>query len=57
MPFYDVDYADYMPDEPHVEDIRFLIWQTLIDGSDELINPDYPLAYVLAERLYEYQQS
>ena len=53
VPFYDVDYADYMPDEPHVEDIRFLIWQTLIDGSDELINPDYPLAYVLAERLYE----
>ena len=41
LPFYHVE-KDYTPDEPHIKDIQFLLWDSTLDDeySDTLVNPE-----------------
>lgn len=44
LPFYDVDEDSYMADEPHVEDIKLLLWLTRMWMSEGKIpNPNNPV--------------
>ena len=53
LPFYTIS-EDYYPDEPHEEDIRLLIWLTLVEVNPaEFPHPEEEAIMVLAEKFYQ----
>lgn len=49
LPFYDVYVEDYYPDEFHLDDIRYIIWDILAAFNYETIyNPETPVIMMLA---------
>lgn len=57
LPFYDVDNEDYMPDEPNIEDVQFIVWLTVVNSrlkSGKMINPETPALLMIAHELYPY---
>lgn len=54
LPFYPVDEKDYQADEPHVEDIRYLLWEVVMDCyQDVMINPQDKLLAEIAKIFYD----
>ena len=56
LPFYDLDEEEYMRDEPNIEDIRFVIWNTLIMcrfPQGRIVNPETPAILIMAKVAYE----
>ncbi len=55
LPFYELDVDDYYPDELHEEDIKYVVWDTLIiDNYDAIKNPENPAIASLASDIYDY---
>lgn len=53
LPFYDVT-GEYFADEPHVEDIRLLIWDALTSNDlDDIVHPEEDVIIDLADAFYE----
>lgn len=53
LPFYDVE-GEYFADEPHVEDIRLLIWDALSGQNlGEIVHPEEDVIMDLADVFYE----
>lgn len=53
LPFYDVE-EEYYHDEPHVEDIRLLIWDTMLsENPDDIIHPEEDVIIHLADAFYD----
>lgn len=53
LPFYDVDEATYYPDEPNLNDVRLLVWYTMLEVHHGKIgNPENPILDRIAERAY-----
>lgn len=41
LPFYSVDVDDYYPDEIHLEDVQFLVWNVMQSAfEDQFMNPE-----------------
>ena len=55
LPFYHVE-KNYTPDEPHIEDIQFLLWDSTLDDeySDTLVNPENEALAHAARTVYTY---
>ena len=55
LPFYNVE-KDYAPDEPHIEDIQLLLWDSTLDDeySDSLVNPENEALAYAARTVYAY---
>ena len=55
LPFYNVE-KDYAPDEPHIEDIQLLLWDSTLDDeySDTLVNPENEALAYAARTVYAY---
>ena len=55
LPFYHVE-KNYTPDEPHIEDIQFLLWDSTLDDeySDTLVNPENEALGHAACTIYAY---
>ena len=55
LPFYHVE-KNYTPDEPHIEDIQFLLWDSTLDDeySDTLVNPENEALAYAARTVYAY---
>ncbi|MBQ8714899.1 MAG: DUF3843 family protein [Prevotella sp.] len=53
LPFYPVDEKDYYADEPHKEDIRYLLWEALRDWEQVLVHPKDELLEEIADKFYE----
>ena len=55
LPFYHVE-KNYTPDEPHIEDIQFLLWDSTLDDeySDTLVNPENEALAYAARTVYTY---
>ena len=61
LPFYDIDEESYFDDEPNIEDVKFIVWYTMLDVHHGKIgNPENPVlerlaiaAYNVLERHYE----
>ena len=55
LPFYNVE-KDYTPDEPHIEDIQFLLWDTTLydEYSEILVNPESEALAHAAHIAYAY---
>ena len=55
LPFYNVG-NDYAPDEPHIEDIQLLLWDSTLDDeySDTLVNPENEALAYAARTVYTY---
>lgn len=54
LPFYDVDDEDYYPDELHVEDIKYIVWDSLMAFEyDKILNPDNPALTLLSLAIYD----
>lgn len=55
LPFYNVE-KDYAPDEPHIEDIQLLLWDSTLDDeySDTLVNPENEALAYAARTVYTY---
>lgn len=50
VPFYDIDEDNYYRDEPNLEDVSYLIWNSLsLIRDTHIINPGSPFLYELAE--------
>lgn len=55
LPFYEIDVDDYYPDELHEEDIKYVVWDTLITYNyDAVKNPENPAIALLASDIYDY---
>lgn len=55
LPFYNIDDSDYYPDEPHLDDISFVFWKTMVDLRDETIpNPENPANRYYSEMFFDY---
>lgn len=53
LPFYDVDAASYFPDEPNEEDVKLLIWYTMLDVHyGKIGNPENEVLGRLAHAAY-----
>ncbi len=53
LPFYDI-IGEYYADEPHLEDIALLLWDSLYFEMEEgLLDPYTPYLFKMAEELYE----
>lgn len=53
LPFYDVDEDTYIDDEINIEDIKYLIWSTVVETNENLIlNPHSPGVEGVAELIY-----
>ena len=53
LPFYDVE-EEYYHDEPHVEDIRLLIWDTMLsENPDDIVHPEEDVIIHLADAFYQ----
>ena len=60
LPFYDIDESEYFQDEPNLEDVRFIIWHTLLNNRSSegrVANPETPALMDLAPVLYLYMQN
>ncbi len=60
LPFYDINGDDYLPDEPHREDVQFIIWLTITNlhsDSGKMPNPETPAIVGLANALYPYMDN
>lgn len=55
LPFYNVE-KDYTPDEPHIEDIQFLLWDSTLDDecADTMVNPENEALAHVARTVYAY---
>ena len=55
LPLYHVE-KNYTPDEPHIEDIQFLLWDSTLDDeySDTLVNPENEALAHAARTVYAY---
>lgn len=53
LPFYDVEEDTYIDDEINIEDIKYLIWSTVVETNENLIlNPHSPGVEGVAELIY-----
>lgn len=53
LPYYDIE-GEYFADEPHVEDIRLLIWDVLSEQNlNEVVHPEEDIIMDLADAFYE----
>ena len=55
LPFYDLDEKEYMRDEPNLDDLRFIIWNTLIMNrfpQGRITNPETPAVMKMATAAY-----
>lgn len=55
LPFYDdIDDADYYPDEPHLQDVQFIIWMyvQLLHENNSIVNPENPYLTEVAGTIY-----
>lgn len=53
LPFYDIDTDNYYQDEPNLDDVRFLIWYTMLQVHyGKIGNPENPLLDKLAVAAY-----
>lgn len=53
LPFYDVE-GEYFADEPHVEDIRLLIWDVLSGQNlSDMVHPEEEVIMNMADAFYE----
>jgi len=60
LPFYDIDESEYFQDEPNLEDVKFVIWHTLVNhraSEGKITNPETPVITDLAPVLYLYMQN
>lgn len=49
MPFYDIDEENYFEDEPNLEDVRMIVWYTMLEVHEGKIgNPENPVLEKLA---------
>ena len=61
LPFYDIDEENYFDDEPNIEDVKFIVWYTMLEVHHGKIgNPENPVlerlalaAYNVLEQHYE----
>ena len=56
LPFYDLNEKEYMRDEPNLDDLRFIIWNTLIMNrfpQGRIANPETPAVMKMATAAYE----
>lgn len=61
LPFYDIDEENYFDDEPNIEDVKFIVWYTMLEVHHGKIgNPENPIlerlaiaAYNVLEQHYE----
>lgn len=56
LPFYNLDEKEYMRDEPNMEDLRFVIWNTLLlkrFPEGRITNPETPAITKIAKAAYE----
>ena len=52
LPFYDTA-DDYLPDEPYLEDVKFVVWDAIMAFKYEsIVNPENIGLSLLAEQLY-----
>ncbi len=52
LPFFDTP-DDYQPDEPHVEDVRLIVWDAVMTFKYEsVINPENPAIEALSQVLF-----
>ncbi|MBO1363763.1 DUF3843 family protein [Prevotella sp. A2931] len=54
LPFYSIDEDGYFMNEPNVEDIQFLIWNSLSLNEGELIHPINPFILHTAQVLFNF---
>ena len=53
LPFFDVDESNYYQDEPNLDDVRFLVWYTMLEvHHDRITNPESPVIRQLAEAAF-----
>ncbi len=55
LPFYDLDPEKYVRDEPNLEDLQFIIWNTLLlirFPQGRITNPETPAITLIAEAAY-----
>ncbi len=59
LPFYSIDEQDYYQDEPNLEDVKFVIWNTLVNSrvpQGRVTNPETPVITDLSPVLYHFMQ-
>mgnify|MGYP002523188825 CR=1 FL=1 len=53
LPFFPVDEEDYMADEPHEEDVAYLLWEAVMDWEeDKLVHPNDSYIHEIAKKFY-----
>ncbi len=56
LPFYTINEKDYLQDEPNLEDVKFLIWYTLLNSrksSEEVFDPEIPFIQQLSGKIFD----
>ena len=53
LPFYDVDESEYIDDEINIEDVKYIVWSTIIETNDNImLNPHAPAIEDMAMMIY-----
>lgn len=53
LPFFDLDENNYYQDEPNIEDVKFLVWYTMLEvHHGRVANPESPIIMQLAEAAF-----
>ena len=53
LPFFPIDEATYMRDEPNIDDVRFLVWYNMLEvHHGRVANPESPVLWKLADAAY-----
>lgn len=56
LPFFDCEHDDYMLDNINLEDVKFLVWQTMCRcgmANERIYSPYSPGLQVIAEKIYD----
>ena len=56
LPFYAINEKTYLQDEPNIEDVKFLIWYTLVNSrrsSGEVFDPEAPFIEQLSGEIFD----
>lgn len=55
LPFYSINDKEYLQDEPSLEDVKFVVWNTLVNTRSlqgRIVNPETPAVESIAEAAY-----
>lgn len=55
LPFYSMNDKEYLQDEPSLEDVKFVVWNTLVNtrsSQGRIVNPETPAVEYVAEAAY-----